>query len=105
MLRDDILLAETYNRIIGQSQAKDQAGIGTIVQGNPFNTKLTIGNENEESMEGEEVQDYNKWKNIITKKFPQSQVKWEGNFCRALIDGKSIGFFDRNTNTGMVARS
>lgn len=105
MIKDDKLILETYARIIGQSQAKSQPGIGTIVPGNPFNTKLINGYEQEEETDGVEYDDFFHWQNSVSTKFPNAQLAWEKNFCRAIMNDVPIGYFDQNTKTGMIAKS
>lgn len=100
LLKDDSLLGEAYSRIIGQSQARDEAGIGTIVQGNPFNTKIALSQEQEESVE---YNNFEKWENDLSAKFPSAQLAWERNLCRALVNSVPIGFFDKSMNTGYLS--
>jgi hypothetical protein len=105
MNKDSKLIFEKYTRVIGQSQAQSQPGIGTIVSGNPFNTKLIRGYEGNEETDGQEYKDFHAWQKAVATKFPNIQIAWEKNFCRALVDSVPVGFFDQNTKTGMIAKS
>lgn len=102
LLKDDVLLGEKYARIIGQSQVRDEAGVGTIVPGNPFNTKINMGYEDEESHNGSWFKDFTEWENALAGLFPSAKIEWERELCRAVVNGVRIGFFDKLNNCGYI---
>jgi len=102
LIKDDILLGEKYARIIGQSQVSDEAGVGTIVQGSPFNTKINMGYEDEESHNGNWFNNFLEWETALSEIFPNARIEWERELCRAVVDGVRIGFFDKLNNSGYI---
>jgi hypothetical protein len=63
-----------------------------IYMGNPTLSKITSSH-------------FHAWQKAVSTKFPNIQIAWEKNFCRALVDSVPVGFFDQNTKTGMIAKS
>jgi len=101
-IKDDIFLGEKYAGIIGQSQVRDEAGIGTIVPGNPFNTKINLGYEDEESQNDAWFDNFEEWENTLSELFPSARIEWERDLCRATVNGVKIGFYDQQNKSGYL---